>query len=234
MHPRLKLIICSLLQWLPGKAGETWETRALWARRQLRARSSGGDFERELARLDGTSICLDLGANVGDVTERLAAVAGHVHAFEPDPWAFAQLRERAKGWRNVTLHNAAIGPQDGTMTMLRDPGFDHAPQIRSQGTSAFASLLWENGEPQRFEVEVVGLHRFLQSLDAPVALMKVDIEGAEVDLVNSLIDSPERERVGVMFIETHECQIPALRRPTRAMRARLARLEAPKCYLEWH
>lgn len=209
------------------------ETRRLWQERELRGRSSETDFEGELALLDRNSICIDLGANVGDVTERLAAVAGHVHAFEPDPWAFDQLERRARSWDNVTLHRKAMGAAAGTATFFRDPKFDEAPGMRSQGTSAFHSILWRGkGEP--FEVEVVGIEAFLSSLDRDVALIKMDIEGGEVAILEALLGSPSAKRIGAIFAETHECQIRELRRPIADLRRRATQITAPRLYLDWH
>lgn len=234
MNPYIKLLVSQSLQWIPGSIGEKFETRALWAQRQLRARSSGDEFEQELSRLTKESICIDLGANVGDITAKLASVAGHVHAFEPGQWAFKQLQAKVGHLENVSLYNAAIGADDGTMMLFEDPGFEERPEVYSQGTSAFKSVLWKEGQPKGFEVEVIGLSRFLRSLPKPVDLLKVDIEGAEVALINALLDSPEASLVKVMFVETHECQIPELRKSTKVLRTRLAGLSQPKTYLEWH
>lgn len=234
MNPYLKLLVSQSLQWIPGGIGEKFETRALWAQRQLRARSSGDEFEQELGRLTKDSICIDLGANVGEITAQMAAVAGHVHAFEPGQWAFNQLKAKVGHLNNVTLYNAAIGVDDGTMTLYEDPGLADRPEVYSQGTSAFRSVLWQDGQPKGFEVEVKGLSGFLRSLQRSVDLLKVDIEGAEVALINALLDSPEAGLVKVMFVETHECQIPELRPSTKLLRNRLASTTQPKTYLEWH
>ena len=234
MNPYLKLLISEGLKWFPGSIGQRFETRALWAQRQLRARSSGDEFKNELARLNKESVCIDLGANVGEVSEQLAQVAGHVHAFEPGQWAFAQLKKRLGHLPNVTLHNAAIGVTDGKIILYEDPGFAERPEVYSQGTSAFRSVLWQNGLPAAFEVNVVGLSSFLQSLGKPVDLLKVDIEGADVELINALLDGPAAKLVKVMFVETHECQIPELRASTKILRKRLSSVITPKTYLEWH
>lgn len=234
MSPYLTLAVSEVLRHVPGAVGERFETRGLWARRKVRARSSADDFAAELARLGPDSLCLDLGANVGVVTEQLAAVAGHVHAFEPDPWAFAQLSARVGGRANVTLHNKAIGPADGALTLYRDPHFADDPAIASQGTTAHSSLLWQPGDPGSFEVEMVDIRRFIRGCGRTVDLIKMDIEGAEVAVLEALLDAPELDQVGIMFVETHECQIRELRARTRALRARIGAYRRPRFYLDWH
>jgi FkbM family methyltransferase len=222
-----------VLSYLPGRPGEAFETRWYWARRRTGGGATQMAFRQSLAALDAGSLCIDLGANVGKISGELARTGARVHAFEPDPWAFGQLRDRLGGLANVTLHNAAIGARDGTATLMRDPDFDQDRAVRSEGTSAFRSLLWQEGEADAFEVEQVGICRFLRELDRPVDLIKVDIEGAEVELLEALLDAPERDRVKVMFVETHEAQMPELRPRLKALRRRIKALEHPVVYLNW-
>lgn len=229
----LKLAAFWTLSWLPGSLGAAFETRWCWARRSRKVGAAAAAFERTLEALDRDSLCVDLGANVGVIAERMAERAGHVHAFEPDPWSFARLKERLGDRPNVTLHNAAIGGRDGTLTLMRDPGFDANRAGASQGTSAFASLLWNHGASETFEAPVVDIRRFLRSLDRPVDLMKVDIEGGEAELLETLLEAPERLRVRTMFIETHEPQMPALRPRLKALRRRIRFLDRPAIHLDW-
>jgi FkbM family methyltransferase len=184
--------------------------------------------------LDGSSICIDLGANVGVISEQLADSGAHVHAFEPDPWAFEQLRNRLAGRTNVTTHNAAIGVRDGTITLMRDPSFGSNPAATSQGTSAFHSNMWQVGQPEQFEVECVDIRRFLRSLGRDVDLVKIDIEGAEVELLEALLDAPEKSLIHTMFVETHEAQMPELRPRLRAIRQRAKAITRPVIHLNWH
>ena len=233
MIDHCKLVAGTLLSHVPGWIGARAENMALWAGRRIRLKQAEGQFEAELARLDHGAICIDLGANLGEVTERLAQIAGHVHAFEPDPWTFAQLQKRVGHLANVTLHPAAAGPRDGTMIFHRDPQFAQDPTMRSQGTSAFRSDLWKAGGEQ-IEVEMIDFRRFLRELDRDVALVKIDIEGGEAALLEALLDTPEASRIGAIFAETHECHIRELREPVARLRRRAKSLSRPRLYLDWH
>ena len=44
-----------------------------------------GRFEELLLGLDESSVCIDFGANVGEITKLMAATGATTHAFEPDP-----------------------------------------------------------------------------------------------------------------------------------------------------
>lgn len=135
--------------------------------------------------------------------------------------------------KNVSLHQAAIGARDGTLTLMRDPGFASCPGMTSEGTSAFRSLLWEKGEPECFEVKQVDIRRFLREIGG-AELVTIDIEGAEVQLLEALLDSPELGMVHSLFVETHEAQIPEIRALVRALRRRVKDVQAPYISLHWH
>jgi len=230
----LKLPAYYALRNLPGRIGLDFETRYLWTRRRVTAERTQADFQNSLAKLDRNSMCVDLGANVGVISEQLAERGAHVHAFEPDPWAFEQIKARLGMRRNVTLYNAAIGARDGVITLMRDPNFDSNRSDASQGTSAFHSLLWGQGEPERFDVELIDIRRFLRDLGREVDLLKIDIEGSEVELLECLIEAPELESVREIFVETHEAQMPALRGRLKTLRTKMRKLSRPKMHLDWH
>ena len=231
----LKLAACKAAATIPGPHQEKFETRYLWAQRTIRARSSTDDFATELARLGADSVCIDLGANIGSVTAVLARHAGHVHAFEPEPWAFEQLEKNTRDLPNVTLHKAAAGTSDGVVQFHLDPDFDKKPEIHSQGTSMYSSLLWDDTkEAPTFEARIVDFRRFIRELCRRVSLVKIDIEGAEVDLLEALVGTPEWDMIDAVFVETHECQIKELRERTARRRNSLKGVSKPRVYLDWH
>lgn len=231
----LKCFIYALLSKLPGKIGLNFETRLLWTRRGLSYAKTQAAFEDKLNSLTDSSICLDLGANVGVISKLLAERAGHVHCFEPDPWAFEKLRQCLDGFDNVTLHNAAVGNRDGTLTMRRDPAFNpNTAAHRTQGTSAYASLLWGDGTSDTFTVTLVDIRRVLREIGAPVDIVKMDIEGSEVDVLECLLPSPELSMVRTMFVETHEPQMPELRGHLRRLRKQVSNIQDPIINLDWH
>jgi FkbM family methyltransferase len=177
-----------------------------------------------LARLGPGDVCLDLGANVGKVTERLAATGARVHAVEPDPDNFAALKARVGHMPNVVLHAAAVGARPGRMQMFRpvvasvQPG-DMAPQGvtgqfragKSDATSAFA-------------VEVIALDDLIARAGGRVALVKMDIEGGEFEILAAMMAGDLRIACTAMFVETHERHYrdtwPALRATRHAVRGR--------------
>ncbi len=133
-------------------------------------------------------LVIDGGANIGMFS--LATLRDHpgarITAFEPDPAVFAILRENLErnGARGVTLVNAALGGEDGEM------GF--APDGRAGG------MLSAGGAGMRVRVERLSRH-----LDGEVDFLKLNIEGAELDVLRELRDGKRLDRVHAMVIEYH-------------------------------
>lgn len=107
--------LLDLGQHLPGALG--------WiCYRKLKRRLSNRSyavFDQMLEQIGAGDIVIDLGANVGEITQQMAATGATVHAFEPDPETFTHLQNATKELGNVVLHQAAVGGEDGTVTLFR-------------------------------------------------------------------------------------------------------------------
>ena len=86
------------------------------------------------------------------------------------------------------------------------------------------------------EVRQIDFVAFLADLDEDIGVLKVDIEGAEVDLLEALLDRPDiLRRIDHIFVETHENAIPEHRPRVKALRERKLRLsQPPSIDLDWH
>lgn len=212
-------------------------TRALarltGAKRRARA-TAQAEFSAAVAALGPGDMAIDLGANLGEVTARLSATGAQVVAFEPDPHAFARLSDRMRGVGAVRLMPAAAGARAGRLPLYRHHGFDHAPDRRSLASTLLADHA-DAGATPAAQVEVVDFPSFLRGLGRDVALIKIDIEGAEVELMEALLADPAlAARVGRIFVETHERALPGLAARTRALRARTQGLARPRVNWDWH
>jgi hypothetical protein len=82
-------------------------------------------------------------------------------------------------------------------------------------------------------VEGIPFAEFVRDLGARVRLLKMDIEGAEVAILNRLLDEGLHERIDQVFVEVHDRQNKSLAEPTRLLRERLAALGAGHIRLDW-
>lgn len=132
------------------------------------------------------SFAIDVGANVGHYTRRMAELAGPtgtVLALEPMPRTFALLAANSAGWgrSNVILLNAAASSACGFVEM--DVPVDGGLPNYYQSTIS-------TGAAQR--VLAVRLDDVIPK--ATVALVKIDAEGHELQVLEGLRKTIARDR----------------------------------------
>ena len=189
-------------------------------------------FARALRRSKG-KVCVDLGAHFGKYTRQMARKAEEVIAFEPDPWNFEKLQANVGSLDNVRLENAAVGVGDGLVPLYRDREYHLDPVTHSYATSTVATKM-NLIEETAIEVRQVDFVRYLEELDEDIGVLKIDIEGAEVELLEALFDRPGLlERVDYIFVETHEAYIPGQEPRVKSLRDRARQLRHSRVDFDW-
>lgn len=189
-------------------------------------------FERSLRALGPGDVVLDCGANRGAFTRRFAATGATVHAFEPDPYSFAELKKNAENNANVICHQAAVGTFDADIALYRAEEFDEDPSLYSLSSSAFSDKA-NISTTRAVMVRQIDLLQFVRGLSSPIRVTKMDIEGAEVPLLEAIIGSGALPLFGSIFVETHETKIPSLRQRTQQLRSVVERRHSDTIFLDW-
>jgi FkbM family methyltransferase len=160
--------------------------------------------------LDERSIVLDVGAYVGDWSAAVASRYGaRVYAFEPVPHAAATMRDRFAGDPHVTCFELGLGAVDERVDLALDgPG-----SSRYSASGLFGTATVEIRDVVAV-LDELGLDR--------VDLLKCNIEGAEYDLFDRLIEAGWLPRIGIVAVQFHEWHPRAYTR-RRAIRRALAR-----------
>lgn len=190
------------------------------------------EFEEAIHRSQGMT-CIDLGANIGEYTRKMALGTKQVIAFEPDPWAYAELQANVADLDNVKIENVAAGTSERTVLLYRHARFEENPALNSQSSSVISgnSNLSNEGT---FEIQQVDFIRYLENLNENIGLLKMDIEGAEVDLLEALFARPDiLKRIDHIFAETHERLILAHEPRVNALRERAKLTKQPYINLYW-
>ena len=205
-------------------------------KRNLRHARAHGFLDGILALLRPGDIVIDCGANLGEVSAPLAATGAEVYAFEPDPYAFGQLSERLGDTANVTLRQQAVSTASGTLRLMRAANFDQNPKggsVKSTLLSGGRGISEEDG----IDVEVIDFVVFLKDLIAakgPVTFLKMDIEGAELDLLAAMDAAGLFENIRCTVAETHENKFKDLRPRYRELRTAFSEKYAPNhVNLDW-
>jgi FkbM family methyltransferase len=160
-------------------------------------------------------VVLDIGAHVGYYTlvaARAVGPSGKVHAFEPCAETLSLLRTnvRANGFANVEIHPFAAGSGDSKRTLHVTGSSD------SHGL--FPHPLTET--VRTTEVRTV---RAAQVIQGRVDLVKIDVEGAEFEVLDGMRDLVSSEDPSVLVIEWN---------PACLRNAGQDPLELPRCLAE--
>ncbi len=158
--------------------------------------ANGEPYERKLLvdchqqNLTGTAF--DVGAHIGNHSLYLAAICGlAVHAWEPHDASRAQLEANLdlNPDLDITVHSWAAG---ATETRGR---FTTGKWIEFDPTREGDTIKLERGHIQ--------VHRIDDLLDVrDLAVIKVDVEGMEADVIDGAMGHIERSRP-VIYSETH-------------------------------
>jgi FkbM family methyltransferase len=180
-------------------------------------------------------VVVDCGANQGDVTGPLAETGAVVHAFEPDPYNLAKLQDRFSGTANVHLHAAAVGVTAGTVRLMRAANWDANPDLASVKSTIVSG--GHNIGGDGIDVPLIDFPAFLRGLVAAhgrVAFVKMDIEGAELELLPELLAQRLFDDIQLTVAETHERKFKDLRPEFAALRASIAESYPPtRVNLDW-
>lgn len=186
---------------------------------------------RLFSSLKPREIAIDCGANIGKVTQRMAVRGATVYAFEPDPNAYKALVRNTAGMENVIAFNKAVSDHAGVEKIYFNNRYKENPEKWSIGSTLLADK--PHVDHENFaECEVVDLSDFIKSLDKPIGIMKMDIEGEEVKVINKLLDLGLTSRIRKIVVETHE-RFPDLKEPTARLKARIRELKLGNIDLDW-
>ncbi|WP_137112706.1 FkbM family methyltransferase [Rhodobacter sp. SY28-1] len=205
-------------------------------KRDLHYARAEGMLSGVVSMLRPGDVAVDCGANRGDVTALLASSGAEVHAFEPDPYNIEKLTERFAGVSNVHLHAAAVGTGAGTIRLMRAANWEANPELASVKSTVVAG--GQNiADGEGIDVELIDFPAFLRGLvgaHGRVAFVKMDIEGAELDLLSAMLEARLFDDIQLTVAETHERKFKDLRPRFAALRAAIADAYPPtRVNLDW-
>lgn len=184
------------------------ESRA--ARKRLNMRGPIGDFYRrggnallyEDLPLGENDRVIDAGGYRGEWTAGVLPRYGcRSEIFEPVPEFAAHCRQLYRRNHRVGVHEAALGGSNRMTTF----------SLRDNGTSEF---LGDSGSSE-FEAKVVSVNEIIASLTthpgpealevvlSPIGVLKLNIEGGEYEVLESLLESELLSRIRCLLIQFH-------------------------------
>ena len=157
--------------------------------------------------LDPGECAVDIGANIGHMTNPMAVKVGSrgkVLAAEPHPGLFQELEYNANTWRriknvgSITTRRVALSNSNGKAQLTVPPGFGKNRGISflvADGPSSIEGAL-------SYEVAVTTLDTWLGA-DGAIGLLKIDVEGHEVQVLEGAAGLMSQGRIRDIVFEEH-------------------------------
>ena len=159
-------------------------------------------------KIKENDICIDCGANIGRVSDMFLQMGAEVHAFEPHRDLYNMLLYKYKGNSKIKLHNQAVGAENTKMPFRVAPNESEYFLTFTQGASVCVfDALGGYETVADYDTEVIDLCEYLQenivNKGKRVYILKIDIEGAEWDLLEKIIQTKIYEYCDYIFCEEH-------------------------------
>lgn len=173
------------------------------------------DIRQIILDLKSGDVCVDVGANVGMVSEIFLSKGAEVYAFEPHPDAFLRLIEIKKRYKKFIPLNESAGISEGKVKLYLHMSHHLDPLKFSTGSSLMDSK--PNVSKKFILSNAINFTEFLSRFPR-IRILKIDIEGFEVELIPHLVNSRSLDNVDHIFVEIHEKKWPYLEKMTVDMK----------------
>jgi FkbM family methyltransferase len=144
---------------------------------------------------DPAPFIIDGGSNIGLSVLYFKKIypASWIIAFEPDKETFTLLKENIKrnNLQQVSAFNFALQDKEGEMVLHK--------KLNSPGSLTMSLI----SSSAKLQTEVVHARKLSDYIPGTVAMMKLDVEGSEVSIINDLIQTQKIEFIERMIIEYH-------------------------------
>ena len=140
-------------------------------------------------------VVVDVGANIGIVTQYMRDYSRKVYAIEPSPEHFEALKmnKEFNKWDDVELFNIALADKDGKMQLNR-----------LEENRTCHSLINKFDDKNSVEVETMAMDTFMEKNKIEkVDFMKFDVEGAEDMILRSEGFKKVADKIKAIEVEFH-------------------------------
>lgn len=190
-------------------------------------------------KMPANAICIDGGANIGVFTDICCHQKAIVHAFEPALYAYNILKEKYKNNSDVIVYKKAIWTENCEMDFYDCTEEDTDFLTYSQGNSLIKNTLSDGYKhTSKEKVQACDFIEFLNnnfiSKNLSLYLIKLDIEGAEFEVLEQIIANNYHKHINKILVETHETSIPDGEEKLQKIKDLITANNITNIYLDWY
>lgn len=152
-------------------------------------------------------LIVDIGGGIGAsvILYRKYFPANRIMVFEPISENYNAIRSRINGLQNIEVINKALGNENSFVPINianRITSSSLLPLSADPGSEAFSEK--NLGKSRDEKIEVVRLDDFLSKNSRDIGVMKIDVQGYEMNVLKGAEKTLERTKVIVMEANNHE------------------------------
>jgi FkbM family methyltransferase len=148
----------------------------------------GWEYPIHLVDIDSAEKVIDMGCNVGGFSEAFNHRFNNILAIDAASYNVEQYKSR----HPHTILHKAVSSKDGELVKLKKY-MGYGDDDTNSGNFSITGFVYDNADQHGFrgdeyeEVETISLETILDMV-GDIGLLKIDIEGAEVDVLNEITD----------------------------------------------
>ena len=157
--------------------------------------------------LKGKMLVFDVGANVGKYSSKVKMFNNEsiVYAFEPHPKTFEILKKNVEPLDQVHCRHVALSDHEGESEI-----FDYKTEDGSSHASLFKGVITDIHKRAcvSHKITLTTIDKVVQDLNIKhIDLLKIDVEGNEINVLKGAAQLLKDEKVGVIQFEFNEMNI---------------------------
>ncbi len=179
------------------------------------------------------SVFIDCWANVWLIIDIARFMDMEVYAFEPNPQAIKLLNKKYVNDEKVHIYPNAVSNKNWKMDFYTNETemFDQWATIIKE----CAEIEWWKND--KVEVDIVRLSDIIKNdilqNHKKIHLLKLDIEWAEFDVINDIIDEWLYNNVKYIVVETHERFFKNWKQKMKDLQQKIKEKNISNIYLDW-
>lgn len=147
------------------------------------------------------SICLDVGANIGNHSLNFSKYFKYVHAFEPNPDTFQLLKFNTRNSNNICIYKYGLSDKIDEISVkfnkLKDRGHF---SIHSDEKNNFKSNLFDE-----YKIKLKKFDDVFTNVNEKISFIKLDVEDYEIKVLNGMKISLQKHSP-LIFFEQYQNQ----------------------------